>query len=137
MKVNIQFDGGCRGNPGAMYGSYRIMFEGGRVVEQNRIEFGHGTNNVAEFQALIAALQTLSEQPEIQLPDLEVSVITDSMIVKNRLMGKNRIHRKAAWRERSQAMFNLACECLKYLTTCRKFKVEWRGRESNVAMFGH
>jgi len=120
-----------------MYGSYRIMFEGGRIIQQERIEFGHGTNNVAEFMALIAALQTLSEQPEVQLSKLEVSIITDSMIVKNRLMGKNRIHKKAAWRERSEAMFNLASECLKYLTCCRSFKAEWRGRESNVAMFGH
>jgi ribonuclease HI len=66
-----------------------------------------------------------------------VRVLTDSMIVRNRLMGKNTVHKKAVWRERSEAMFNLANQCLEMLRTFHSFVVEWNGREENVAAFGH
>jgi ribonuclease HI len=50
-------DGGARGNPGpAGYGVY-IQSSDGRVVEELHGALGIATNNVAEYNGLLAALQ--------------------------------------------------------------------------------
>src|ERR1700733_505757 len=54
--VVIYFDGGCLGNPGQKYGSFQILVDGKQVVSRSKVEFGHGTNNEAEFNSLKLAL---------------------------------------------------------------------------------
>ena len=51
-EVEIYFDGGCLGNPGQKYGSFQVLFDGKQIASRSRAEFGHGTNNEAEFNAL-------------------------------------------------------------------------------------
>jgi len=138
--IRVYFDGGCSPNPGNKYGSYEVVLEDYPILKKLRLEFGHGTNNEAEFNALRAALEDLRHWSVItgfDLSDATVLVMTDSMIVKNRLMGKNRIHKKAAWRDASERMFNLANEVLGYSPLFHSFTVEWKPRETNVARFGH
>jgi ribonuclease HI len=138
--VTVRFDGGCQGNPGRKYGSYRIEDEVVVIAEESRFELGRGTNNEAEFETLIRALQNLREishRTGVDLATTSVRVITDSMIVRNRLMGKNTIHKKAEYRERSEVMFHLARRCLELLAGFHSFRVEWQGREGNVEAFGH
>ena len=50
--VTVRFDGGCQGNPGRKYGSYRIEDEVVVIAQESRFELGRGTNNEAEFEAL-------------------------------------------------------------------------------------
>src|SRR4051812_21045574 len=103
--VTVRFDGGCQGNPGRKYGSYRIEDDHVVVAQESRFELGHGTNNEAEFEALIRALQNLREishRTGVNIATTNVRVITDSTIVRNRLMGKNTIHKKVEYRERSE-----------------------------------
>jgi ribonuclease HI len=59
------------------------------MAQESRFELGHGTNNEAEFEALIRALQNLREishRTGVDLAITSVRVITDSMIVRNRMM---------------------------------------------------
>jgi ribonuclease HI len=135
MKATILFDGGCRGNPGRMYGSYKILLPGGIKHEEDRFDLGEGTNNVAEFLSLHKALDAFVSRFNPDLYDLMVH--TDSTIVRNRLMGKNRIHKKPQWRDRSAVMFHLANECLMILRKFQSFRVEWHSRDNNISVFGH
>src|SRR5688572_11432351 len=116
--VTVRFDGGCLGNPGKKYGSYKIEDDFVVIARESKFELGFGTNNEAEFEALIRALQNLREISHrigVNIATTSVRVLTDSMIVRNRLMGKNTVHKKAEYRERSEAMFNLANQCLDLL----------------------
>ncbi len=54
--VTVRFDGGCLGNPGRKYGSYRIEDDWVVIAQESRFELGFGTNNEAEFESLIRAL---------------------------------------------------------------------------------
>jgi len=138
--VTVRFDGGCLGNPGKKYGSYRIEDDFVVVAQKSRFDLGFGTNNEAEFEALIRALQNLREifhRTGVNFATTRVRVLTDSMIVRNRLMGSNKVHKKAEYRVRSEAMFNLANQCLELLRGFHSFIVEWQGREGNVKVFGH
>ena len=140
MIVEIQFDGGCIGNPGQKYGSFKAKLDDKPLAEELRIKFGHGTNNEAEFNALMMALDITDyelERLKINPKDCDLKVITDSKIVRNRLMVKNVIYTKPAWIEGSKRMFSLASDCLVYMKKFARFNVEWESRESNVKMFGH
>jgi hypothetical protein len=41
--VTVRFDGGCQGNSGRKYGSYRIEDEVVVMAQESRFELGHGT----------------------------------------------------------------------------------------------
>jgi ribonuclease HI len=135
--VEVFFDGGCLGNPGQKYGSFQVLFDGKQVVGRNRVEFGHGTNNEAEFNSLKLALDEAVAwlaANGIDLNTLSLAIETDSMIVRNRLVKKNVIFKKYP---SSQRMFALATECLGIMNRFGKFDVVWKGRENNVERFGH
>jgi ribonuclease HI len=81
--VVIFCDGGCSGNGGAnpvAYGSYILRaYKGDDLVSQKvsgRMEYPeHGTNNAAELETLIRALEALKPG------DYSVKVYTDSQLV--------------------------------------------------------
>ena len=51
-------DGGSRGNPGdAAYGAVLLSAESGEVLAERADYLGIATNNVAEYSALVAALE--------------------------------------------------------------------------------
>jgi ribonuclease HI len=136
-RVEIFFDGGCLGNPGQKYGSFQVLFDGKPVASRDRVQFGHGTNNEAEFNSLKLALDEAVawlEAKGIDLKTLLMAIETDSMIVRNRLVVKNVIFKKYP---SSQRMFTLATECLGIMNRFRKFDVVWKGRINNVERFGH
>jgi ribonuclease HI len=136
-RVEIFFDGGCLGNPGQKYGSFQVLFDGKQVASRDRVQFGHGTNNEAEFNSLKLALDEAVawlEAKVIDLKTLSLVVETDSMIVRNRLVVKNVIMKKYP---SSQRMFALATGCLDIMNRFGKFDVVWKGRANNVERFGH
>ena len=51
----IVFDGGCKSNPGQMYGSYELTARTG-LSNIQRCYFTYGTSNQAEYLSLITAL---------------------------------------------------------------------------------
>ncbi len=139
--VEIQFDGGCKPtNPGNKYGSFAVSHQIERrpkhqLVIQRRIEFGHGTNNEAEFDALIAALNWTVEAlgaggffPK----DFTARVLTDSMVVVHRLRNNS-----ASKSDPQQRMFALANKCLSHLVKFKGFEAKFVSRDKNVSLFGH
>jgi probable phosphoglycerate mutase len=56
-KVVAYIDGGARGNPGPAAYGVRVEQEDGSLVEEFGEAIGVATNNVAEYRALLAALE--------------------------------------------------------------------------------
>jgi len=136
-RVEIFFDGGCLGNPGKKYGSFQVKVDGKEVLKRSRVNFGFGTNNEAEFNALKLGLDEAVvwlHAKSIDLKSLALAIETDSTIVRNRLVVKNVIFKKYPSSER---MFALASECLAVMRQFGSFQVTWKGRAKNVERFGH
>ena len=138
--ISMSFDGGCIGNPGNKYGSHESFLGDTRLCRESRLKFGHGTNNEAEFNALSAGITTLllvMSAKGMNPAHYRLKISTDSMIMLNRMMGKNTINKKPAYAESSTRMFNLAEDCLNQLNPFAAFVVEWNRRDANVERFGH
>ena len=140
--ITIQFDGGCRPtNPGTKYGSYRVVLGDLEVLRESRFELGWGTNNEAEFESLERALRaTLEKLEEAGLDPKRygVLVVSDSTILVWRVRGKNSASRKKDKAgEASRRMALHAERCRVLLARFGFHQEEWRGREANVAQFGH
>jgi ribonuclease HI len=81
MKLEIFTDGGCSGNPGpAAIGV--VIKHGVKTVKTLSRAIGQGTNNIAEYTALIYALQEA-----LILKADEVSVKTDSELMCKQVSG--------------------------------------------------
>ena len=59
-RVHAYFDGASRGNPGPAAVGYVLVDDGGIVAEGGKT-IGRATNNQAEYEALLAALEVASE----------------------------------------------------------------------------
>lgn len=131
--IHIYFDGGCKPNPGTKYGSYEVVLnQEHSLVKVSARNFGYGTNNEAEFNSLIEALEwTIKSIGTAGLaPGAHtVRLSTDSTIVRNRLMNKSR--------GKCRRMASLTARCLHILNQFKDWSVEWKGRDANVARFGH
>jgi ribonuclease HI len=120
-----------------LFGSFQVLFGGKQIAGRSRVDFGHGTNNEAQFNSLKLALDEAVgwlQSKVVDLKTLSLAVDTDSTIVRNRLVAKNVIFKKFP---SSQRMFALANECLGIMNQFGKFDVVWKGREKNVERFGH
>jgi ribonuclease HI len=86
-------DGGARGNPGPAAIAFLITSENGEVLMAKSRYIGLRTNNQAEYEALIAALESA-----VALDAEEVTCHIDSELVTKQLTGeyavKNRELRK-------------------------------------------
>ncbi len=85
-KVIIYFDGSSIGNPGPSASAYIIQKTSGEVIYEEGIFIGEGTNNVAEYNALIFALE---KAMDMKLKEIELR--TDSELVVNQILGKYRV----------------------------------------------
>ncbi len=83
----IHTDGGARGNPGpAAIGV--VIEKNGTLLAEFGEPIGETTNNVAEYTAVLKALQYLHEKKETTG---NITFILDSLLVVNQLMGKFKI----------------------------------------------
>ena len=101
MKATIYTDGACLGNPGPMGLGIHIKRADGEVVNKS-IPYGHGTNNVAEYSALVKALEIAREQGIT-----EVDAYLDSNLVVQQIKRNWRV-KDASLRELAQAVWALA-----------------------------
>lgn len=89
--IQIVFDGGSRGNPGEGYGSFALDWQGNprEIVQLN---FGDNvTNNEAEYDTLIAALEAVRDRMKVQLIEpgsATLSIWGDSLLVCNHVSGE-------------------------------------------------
>ncbi len=110
MSIVIHTDGGSRGNPGkAAIGV--VVFEGGEVVYELSSYIGIATNNEAEYQALIAALEWLRANQE-KLGERAAGPVVfklDSKLVVEQVNKR--------WKIKEARLRNLAEKCWALLAT--------------------
>ena len=81
--MKVFTDGGARGNPGPAAIGVVVQDEQGRTVYELGRTIGETTNNVAEYRAVIGALEWIKSQPRPAV----VNFYSDSTLVVNQLQG--------------------------------------------------
>jgi ribonuclease HI len=127
------FDGGSKGNPGLGYGSYAISRVRDGAQRLERLDFGDGyTNNEAEYDTLIAALQDLIrriEEAGRQPAEFALEVRGDSALVINQVQGK--------WKAKEPRMRERRGQCLRLLRRFGTVELKAQPREESVRILGH
>jgi ribonuclease HI len=86
--LKIFTDGGARGNPGPAATGFVIKDSQDKILFQAGKAIGQATNNQAEYQALIQALNWVKEnQPQVA----QIDFFLDSRLVVNQMSGKFKI----------------------------------------------
>lgn len=117
--MEIYFDGGCAPNPGAMSSCIVIVRPGQKAQAFTMKDLGQGTNNVAEWSALVwAALWAKDNGVE------KAVVYGDSMLVINQATG--------AWKINNQLLANL-CKQFKEVSNGLDLSLRHVYRDSNLA----
>jgi ribonuclease HI len=92
MKIIIYTDGGSRGNPGPSAIAVILTDEKGKVIKEYAQKIGRATNNEAEYEAIIYALQKakliFGKQ---RAKNMEIEIRTDSEFVTKQLNGQYKI----------------------------------------------
>jgi probable phosphoglycerate mutase len=91
MRFTIYGDGGSRGNPGPAGSGAIIRNEAGETVGTVSEFLGTTTNNVAEYTAVLRALELLASMLEEKAKEAEVHVRMDSMLVIRQMKGEWKI----------------------------------------------
>ncbi|MBI4991557.1 ribonuclease HI family protein [Candidatus Gottesmanbacteria bacterium] len=88
-KLFIYTDGGARGNPGRAAIGVVVKNEKQELLARLFRKIGEATNNVAEYQAVIAALEWLKENSQINKFSNQqiIQFFLDSALVVNQLNG--------------------------------------------------
>lgn len=84
MKLEIYTDGASRGNPGPGAIAF-IIARGGKVVMKHKHFIGRATNNVAEYRALVAALERAKRLGR------EVRLFSDSKLLVKQMKGEYKV----------------------------------------------
>jgi ribonuclease HI len=118
-KVIVEADGGSRGNPGpAGYGAVVLDAATDEVLAERQAGLGVTTNNVAEYQGLLAGLRAARE-----LGATEVAVRMDSKLVVEQMCGR--------WQVKHPAMRPLAAEARGLVREFASVSFEWVPRARN------
>jgi len=91
-KIIIYTDGGSRGNPGIAGAGAFITDSAGKVLKEVSQYLGKGTNNFAEYEAVILGLQTLKKLfSKDKLKELDIEVKLDSQLIARQLSGEYQV----------------------------------------------
>ncbi len=128
-QARLVCDGGSLGNPGRGYGSFRWQLGSDPWSEPVRLSFGERTtNNEAEYQALIAALETLAQ--EVASPEhVSLEVLTDSRLLAQQMSGH--------WKLRAANLFDLHDRAQRAAAMFRRVTFRWLPRSRIVELLGH
>jgi ribonuclease HI len=130
--IVVIFDGGSRGNPGQGYGSYALRWPG-QPQQIVQLRFGDRvTNNEAEYDTLIAALEAILKRlAEAGAPPTtaRVEIRGDSLLVINQVKGQweAKEPRLQVRRDRVRAL----------LAELGEWQLIHHGREHSVQTLGH
>ena len=120
MKLIIEADGGSRGNPGLSgAGAVVIDAASGNILREISEAVGIATNNVAEYLALIFALESAFEID----PAAEIIVRMDSKLVVEQMSGR--------WKIKHPDMLSLGAR-VQQLISGKSVEFVWIPREQNV-----
>ncbi len=99
----IHVDGGARGNPGPAAIGIVLATPDGTVLEEIAEPIGVASNNVAEYRAVLRALERARE-----LGESEIRLIGDSELVAKQLTGVYKVKHPAMAELHAQARAGLA-----------------------------
>ena len=85
-RIVAYIDGGARGNPGPAGFGVRIEDADGALIEEFAESIGVATNNVAEYRALLAALEWAKRHGRDQL-----HVRSDSLLLVQQMLGNYKV----------------------------------------------
>ena len=120
MKLIIEADGGSRGNPGLSgAGAVVIDAASGNILREISQAVGIATNNVAEYSAVIFALEAAFEID----PEAEIVVRMDSKLVVEQMSGR--------WKIKHPDMLSLGAR-VQQLISGKNVEFVWIPREQNV-----
>lgn len=130
--IRVIFDGGSKGNPGQGYGSYALEWPGfPRQIVQLR--FGDRvTNNEAEYDTLIAALEAIVKRLKESGADTRTARLDiwgDSLLVISQIKGEWKVNKAELQSRRDRARSLLALFGQARLTH--------HDREKSVEVLGH
>jgi len=114
----LHFDGACDPNPGQMGIGFTIQGGDGRMLAERSAAIGHGTNNVAEYTALLEGLREA-----LQLGVRSIDVRGDSLLVVNAVLGK--------WRCKKAHLKPLLAQIMQLIPRFDSFSIKHIGREFN------
>jgi probable phosphoglycerate mutase len=118
MRVTVEADGGSRGNPGpAGYGAV-VLSPSGEVLAERAAGLGTATNNVAEYQGLIAGLSAA-----LDLGATDVDVRMDSKLVVEQMKG--------TWKVKHAGLQPLALQAQALRQRFSSITFSWIPREQN------
>ena len=116
-QFEIHTDGACSGNPGPA-GIGFVIRENGKIIKEGCKAIGDATNNIAEYTALIYALQEA-----LILKADAVSVKADSELMCRQIQGRYKV---------TNEIIKLLFDQVKHLARgFRSFKIEHVFREAN------
>lgn len=119
-RILIEADGGSRGNPGpAGSGAALLDMDTGRLLAEIALFIGVASNNVAEYRAVLAAVQLANELD----PTAELLVRLDSKLIVEQMSGR--------WKIKHESMLELSNQLNQALGT-RTVSFEWVPREQNT-----
>lgn len=113
-KIIIYTDGGARGNPGPAGIGVVIQDETGVTLHESSAYIGETTNNIAEYEALIRALEDIQMFGE-RLKDAAIEIRMDSELVVRQMQGVYRV-KESSLKERFGKVADLRLNGLPNLT---------------------
>jgi ribonuclease HI len=120
MRVVVEADGGARGNPGpAGYGAVVRDAATGEVLAERKAGLGRTTNNVAEYEGLIAGLAAAQA-----VGASSVDVRMDSKLVVEQMSGR--------WQIRHPTLQTLAARAAELAAGLGTVTYEWIPRADNI-----
>ena len=91
QKLTLYVDGASRGNPGeCSIGAVAFNEEGDEILQVSEY-IGEGTNNFAEYEALIRALNGLLKIKSIQTGDSHLQIFSDSELMVLQIKGEYKV----------------------------------------------
>jgi ribonuclease HI len=116
----VEADGGSRGNPGIAAGG-AVILDGqtGELLAEVGVYVGHATNNVAEYNGMLAGLHRAFEIDS----EASIHVRMDSKLVVEQMSGR--------WKIKHPDMAVLASQA-RALIGSRNVTFEWIPREKNA-----
>lgn len=124
MRYTVYGDGGSRGNPGPAGSGAIVRDEAGNTVATVSEFLGVATNNVAEYTAVVRALEALAERLGPDAKDAEVLVRMDSMLVVKQMRGE--------WKLKHPNMKPLAARAAELARAFARVEYEHVYREQNA-----
>ena len=119
LHLTAHIDGGARGNPGPAGAGAILTDPQGRIHYQGGVFIPHATNNVAEYTALLTALQAAAK-----LGARGLDVASDSELLVCQMTGRYRVRNEGL-----RPLFSKAQQLAEAFETCTFRHVR---REQNV-----